>query len=86
MAELITENQPRIKFRVEREGETLDMRGSTNLRDLAELMSELEQAGVIPVLNDGEAARHIAFRVRSGLFAMEEEQREEVPFKVGNID
>lgn len=52
MAELITEDQPRIKFQSTREGE-LSPPSCSELADLAELMVELEQAGVIPVLNDG---------------------------------
>ena len=59
-AELITEDQPRIKFRSERQGPAPDVRVTASLADLADLMAELEASGVIPILNDGLAAGNCA--------------------------
>lgn len=52
MAELITEEQPRVKFGTHRIGGDIP-RSSGELAALCELQHRLEAEGVIPVLNDG---------------------------------
>jgi hypothetical protein len=60
MAELITPEQPRIKFGLRRVGthEVAEARASRELRALCELMLQMEAAGAAPVLNDGKVRRH----------------------------
>ncbi|GAB4815104.1 hypothetical protein N2152v2_002150 [Parachlorella kessleri] len=62
-AELITDDQPRIKFQAERQGQAPYVGSNASLADLADLMAELEASGVIPTLNDGLAAGNCAIAV-----------------------
>ncbi|KIY94972.1 hypothetical protein MNEG_12989 [Monoraphidium neglectum] len=62
MAELITPEQPRIKFGLRRVGthEVAEARASRELRALCELMLQMEAAGAAPVLNDGKVGGNCA--------------------------
>lgn len=61
MPELISEEQPRIKFKTQRIG-SLQVR-SDQLTALAAFQCTLEEAGVIPVLNDGLVGGNCAMTV-----------------------
>lgn len=60
MAEVISEDQPRIKFQTHREGPLTLAHDSTTLADLAELMAKLEECGCTPILNDNLVAGNCA--------------------------
>jgi hypothetical protein len=59
MAEVITEDQPRIKFRLRRTGAFAlpAAAASDQLAHLCGLMAEMEAAGAAPILDDGKVGR-----------------------------
>jgi len=61
MAELISDEQPRIKFQLERTGPVAWDLGAAaaggELAALCRLMGDMEAAGAAPVLNDGKVCR-----------------------------
>lgn len=64
MAEIISEEQPRIKFQSNYLGENdiLNSETEAELLQLANLQSKLESLGVIPILNDGLVGGNCALR------------------------
>jgi ribulose-5-phosphate 4-epimerase/fuculose-1-phosphate aldolase len=65
MAEVISEEQPRIKFRPIYQGDEIEIDRSqieNELLQLAKLQSKLEALGVIPILNDGLVGGNCAIR------------------------
>eukprot|EP00879_Flechtneria_rotunda_P015732 GHRR01016454.1.p1 GENE.GHRR01016454.1~~GHRR01016454.1.p1 ORF type:complete len:236 (+),score=52.74 GHRR01016454.1:114-821(+) len=53
MAELITEDQPRIKFELEFQG-SCSVPAAADLQELCRLMERMERLGAAPILNDGK--------------------------------
>lgn len=62
MAELITEEQPRIKFQLIRDG-TFSIPSSEELMKLSSLMKEMEEWGACPILNDGKVGGNCAIKL-----------------------
>ena len=63
MPELISEDQPRIKFQTTWKGKHIAIsQHSTELDHLAKLQMRLETLGVIPILNDGLVGGNCAMR------------------------
>lgn len=68
MAELISEECPRIKFGALWEGPSNNSEKDTSeLIDLADLQTRFERFGIIPTLNDGLVGGNCAMRTRSGV-------------------
>lgn len=66
MAELISEECPRIKFKAFWEGQSKFLEEDTSeLINLANLQEDFENLGVIPILNDGLVGGNCAMRTRS---------------------
>lgn len=61
MGEVISEEQPRIKFETRCEGEVI-IPSHPELLHLARLQGRLEELGVIPILNDGLVGGNCAMR------------------------
>lgn len=64
MAEVISDEQPRIKFSAQRDLNSHAPPKNPVCDDLSSLMSELECSGAIPVLNDGLVAGNCAVSAR----------------------
>ncbi|GFR48982.1 hypothetical protein Agub_g11000, partial [Astrephomene gubernaculifera] len=65
MAELITEDQPRIKFSTSFVGHNIcNMSLSAEVGELSRLMAQMERMGAAPILNDGQVAGNCAISPR----------------------
>lgn len=67
MAEVISEDQPRIKFQTTWQGHTIKSQNNAELDHLARLQMRLETLGVIPILNDGLVGGNCAMRAPASL-------------------